>query len=87
MSEPTALGELIEAMVKCNINIWKEASKIKTFDGIPRNMDTATKIQIGQRVRELNASRSKIRWEIDRRLMSDPLNDCKIDYTEKTNND
>jgi len=76
------IGELISAMIECNINIWKQASQIKTFDGVPRQIDPVKRIFIGEQIRQLNAKRSYLRWEIDKILMEDPLNDCKIDYME-----
>lgn len=80
--EEMSIGELFDAMIKCNIRIWHEATKIKTLDGVPRGMDPIEKVKIGQEVRRLNAERSRIRWEIDKRLMDEPLNDSKIDYVE-----
>ena len=81
--ETLSIGELFDAMIKCNLDIWTKASRIKTFDGVPREIDPAKKVLIGQEIRQLNAKRSEIRWEIDKKTMKTPLNDCKINYTKK----
>jgi len=81
--EDLSIGELFDAMTKCNIEIWHEATKIKTLNGVPRVMDASEKVAIGQEIRKLNAKRSAIRWEIDKRLMDEPLNDCKTKYVEE----
>jgi hypothetical protein len=82
MSDKT-VGELIQDLTQCNIEIWHEATKIKTLNGVPRDMSASEKVAIGQVVRAKNAERSKLRWEIDNELEKEPLNDSKVNYTEE----
>jgi hypothetical protein len=68
----------IEDLIKTNIAIWHNATKIKR-DGKPlRELSTKERVAIFRRIRSLNVDRSKQRWAID--SMAGGINETKIDY-------
>ena len=71
--------EHIESLIKTNIELWHKAILIKT-DGKPnRDLPTKERVKIFYKIRELNAQRSKLRWEIDS-TMGSGTNETKINY-------
>ena len=62
------IGSTIEELILTNIKIWHEVTKVKDISG---KLHTGTKMSLEDRVecaleiRELNAQRSKARWNVD----------------------
>lgn len=74
------LGKSIENLISTNIELWHQATQIKK-DGKPDySLPSSERVKIFYRVRELNATRSDLRWEIDSELNSGGTNETKIGY-------
>lgn len=77
------IGKLVEDLVICNLEIWHNATRLKDFAGKLRKdskLSPREQIAIHTQTRVHNAKRSKLRYEIDRILDTDVVNETKIDY-------
>ena len=74
------LGSLIEESIVTNIKIWHQVTKVKDVSGKLHNKPTMPlkeRVECALKIRELNAHRSKIRWDIDN-TFGDGANETKI---------
>lgn len=74
------LGESIEKLIKTNIELWHNATKIKKNGEPDHSLPTSDRVDIFYKVRELNAQRSALRWEIDSQLDLSGSNETKTGY-------
>jgi len=77
-------GEVIDSLININNQIWHKATKIKTLSGEvkkDKGLGTKEKVEIFLNIRELNAQRSAVRWEIDKKFNSG-ANETKINFCE-----
>ena len=66
MSDPK---HIIEDSILTNIRIWHEVTKVKDISGELHEesaMSLEERVSCALKIREINALRSKIRWEIDK---------------------
>lgn len=74
------LGNKIEELLLINIKIWHEVTKVKDISGklhTESSMSLEERVECSLDIREKNAQRSKIRWEIDE-YFGEGSNETKI---------
>lgn len=81
MSKP---GESIDQLIDTNIKLWHQATKIKKNGKPDHSLPTAERVGIFYRIRELNAARSTLRWEIDSLLDETGTNETKTGYYKES---
>ena len=74
------LCESIEELILVNIELWHNATKIKKNGKPDYTLSTKKRVKIFYKIRELNAKRSALRWEIDSKLGIDGINETKSGY-------
>jgi len=79
------IGETINELIDVNNQIWHKATKIKTLSGEvkkEKGLETKERVEIFLGIRELNAQRSAVRWQIDKRFNSG-TNETKINFCKR----
>jgi hypothetical protein len=59
----------IEELILTNIKIWHEVTKLKDANGKlykETDLSTEERVKCALKIRELNAKRTELRWEIDK---------------------
>jgi len=80
MSSPNNLGATIEELVITNMRIWHEVTKIKNLSGTLHDkpkMSLEERVNCALVIREHNAYRSKVRWNVNV-LLNSGANETKI---------
>lgn len=76
------IGESIEKLIHINVELWHEADGIKHKGKPVYGKPMEERVAIFRRVRELNAERSAVRWDIDS-AMGSGSNETKVNYTKE----
>ena len=79
-----SLGKHVLKLIDINTRIWHQATRFKSIDGTRRDKEETSikeRVEFAMEVRNLNAKRSKARWDIDKNFGTG-ANESKINYKE-----